>query len=186
MAALQPFSQGDVTSSGVALHQGALPKASALRALRQRVGMVFQSHALFEHLTVLENVMLAPIHAHRQARATAHTSAIQLLDTLGVAARVHAYPRELSGGEAQRVAIARALAIDPSLLLMDEPTSALDPARRTALGQSLRGLAAAGRALLVVTHDEDFARAVADTVVVVSQGVIAEQGTAAEVLREGG
>jgi ABC-type polar amino acid transport system ATPase subunit len=183
VAALQPFSSGAVSVDGVALRPGTVPKESALRPLRKRVGMVFQSHGLFEHLTVLENVMLAPMHAHGQARAAALARATQLLDTLGVVARVQAYPRELSGGEAQRVAIARALAINPPLLLMDEPTSALDPARRTALGASLRALAADGRGLLIVTHDEDFARAVADRVVVLAAGIIAEQGSPVEVLK---
>jgi ABC-type polar amino acid transport system ATPase subunit len=182
VTALQPFSSGTVSVDGVALRPGALPKESVLRALRERVGMVFQSHALFEHLTVLDNVMLAPVHAHGQTRAAALARATQLLETLGVLPRANAYPRELSGGEAQRVAIARALAINPPLLLMDEPTSALDPARRAALGHSLRALAADGRGLLIVTHDVDFARAVADRVVVLSQGIIAEQGPAAEVL----
>ncbi len=182
VTALQPFSSGTVSVDGVALRPGALPKESALRALRERVGMVFQSHALFEHLTVLDNVMLAPMHAHGQTHAAAAARATQLLETLGVLPRAKAYPRELSGGEAQRVAIARALAINPPLLLMDEPTSALDPARRTALGHSLRALAADGRGLLIVTHDVDFARAVADRVVVLSHGIIAEQGPAAEVL----
>ncbi len=182
VTALQPFSSGTVSVDGVALRPGALPKESALRALRERVGMVFQSHALFEHLTVLDNVMLAPMHGHGQTRAAALARATHLLETLGVLPRATAYPRELSGGEAQRVAIARALAINPPLLLMDEPTSALDPARRAALGHSLRALAADGRGLLIVTHDVDFARAVADRVVVLSHGIIAEQGPAAEVL----
>ncbi len=182
VAALQPFSSGSVSVDRVALRPGAVPPESALRALRQRVGVVFQSHALFEHLTALDNVMLAPIHAHRQSRAAARSRATQLLESLGVLERAQAFPRQLSGGEAQRVAIARALAPNPPLLLMDEPTSALDPARRAALGQSLRSLAADGRGLLIVTHDVDFARTVADCVVVLSQGTIVEQGPASSVL----
>lgn len=182
VAALQPFSAGTVEIGSVALQPGALPPESRLRALRRRVGVVFQSHALFEHLTAIENVMLAPIHALGQSRAEAKDTATRLLESLGVSARAHAYPRQLSGGEAQRVAIARALAPDPQLLLMDEPTSALDPARRAALGESVRALAAQARGLLIVTHDAEFARSFADRVVVLSHGTIAEQGPAREVL----
>ncbi|WP_411282429.1 amino acid ABC transporter ATP-binding protein [Gemmatimonas sp.] len=174
VAALQPFSSGTVEIGDLALKPGALPPESRLRNLRRRVGVVFQSHALFEHLTALENVMLAPIHALGQSRADAAAAAAHLLESLGVATRANAYPRQLSGGEAQRVAIARALALDPQLLLMDEPTSALDPARRAALGESVRTLAAQGRGLLIVTHDAEFARTYADRVVVLSQGTIAE------------
>ena len=182
VAALQPFSSGTVNIGGVALEPGALPPESRLRALRRRVGVVFQSHALFEHLTALENVMLAPIHALGQSRTAAAAAATQLLESLGVSARANAYPRQLSGGEAQRVAIARALAPDPQLLLMDEPTSALDPARRAALGESLRTLAAQGRGLLIVTHDAEFARSFADRVVMLAHGTIAEQGPAAQLV----
>ncbi|WP_373064294.1 amino acid ABC transporter ATP-binding protein [Gemmatimonas sp.] len=183
VAALQPFSSGTVEIGDVALAPGELKPESRLRALRRRVGVVFQSHALFEHLTALENVMLAPIHALGQSRESAAVTATQLLESLGVSARAHAYPRQLSGGEAQRVAIARALAPDPQLLLMDEPTSALDPARRAALGESVRTLAAQGRGLLIVTHDAEFARSYADRVVMLSEGTIVEEGPATQVLR---
>jgi ABC-type polar amino acid transport system ATPase subunit len=166
----------------VALRPGPLPPESRLRPLRRKVGMVFQAHALFEHLTALDNVTLAPVHALGWPRARARETALRLLDALGVASCAGSYPRQLSGGEAQRVAIARALAPDPMLLLMDEPTSALDPARRGALGETLRALAAQGRGLLVATHDLDFARAHADRVVVLSQGLLVEQGAPAEVL----
>ena len=182
VAALQPFSSGTVEIGDVALQPGALPPESQLRALRRRVGVVFQSHALFEHLTAIENVMLAPVHALGQSRASAEATAMRLLESLGVSARANAYPRQLSGGEAQRVAIARALAPDPQLLLMDEPTSALDPARRAALGESVRALAAQGRGLLIVTHDAAFVRSYADRVVVLSHGAIAEEGPANQVL----
>ena len=143
---------------------------------------MFQSHALFEHLTALENVMLALVHALGQSRVDAAATAHRLLAELGVSSRADAYPRQLSGGEAQRVAIARALAPDPHLLLMDEPTSSLDPARRASLGISLRALAAQGRGLLIITHDTDFARSFADRVVVLAQGRVAEHGPAAMVL----
>jgi ABC-type polar amino acid transport system ATPase subunit len=182
IAALQPFSDGAIAVGDFALLPGPLPRESRLRGLRRSVGMVFQAHALFEHLTALQNVMLAPVHALGWTRQRAHDVAMALLDELGVAARAAAYPRELSGGEAQRVAIARALATGPTLLLMDEPTSALDPARRGALGETLGGLARQGRGLLISTHDVDFARAHADRVAILSAGVLVEQGPAAEVL----
>ncbi|HEX8394126.1 MAG TPA: ATP-binding cassette domain-containing protein [Longimicrobium sp.] len=182
VAALQAFDAGSVDAAGFALRPGPVPRESALRELRGRVGMVFQAHSLFEHLTALQNVTLAPLHALRWAPSRAESVAMELLGMLGVAGRAGAYPRQLSGGEAQRVAIARALAPDPALLLMDEPTSALDPARRGALGDALRALAAQGRGLLISTHDVDFARAHADRVAVLSEGVMVECGAAAEVL----
>jgi ABC-type polar amino acid transport system ATPase subunit len=182
VAALEPFDAGGIAVGNFALHPGALPRESRLRELRARVGMVFQAGALFPHLTVLENVTLGPIHALGWGSATADDVARRLLAELGVVHRADAYPREISGGEAQRVAIARALAPDPMLLLMDEPTSALDPARRGSLGTSLRALAAQGRALLVSTHDVDFAHDFADRVVVLAEGVMVEEGAAREVL----
>ncbi len=182
IAALQPFERGTIRVGEEQLVAGPLPPERRIRALRRSVGMVFQAHALFEHLTVLENVTLAPVHALGWTRERADAVAMPLLDSLGVAARAHAMPRALSGGEAQRVAIARALAPDPQLLLMDEPTSALDPARRASLGESLRSLARDGRALLIATHDVDFARAHADRVAVLSHGVLVELGGADQVL----
>jgi len=134
--------------------------------------MVFQEHALFEHLNVLDNVTLAPIHARRWSRERAVEGATRWLESLGVAERASAFPRQLSGGQAQRVAIARALVLEPHLLLMDEPTSALDPARRITLAETLRKLTDGGRALLISTHDADFARACADRIVMLSDGLI--------------
>lgn len=183
IAALQPFSAGSITVGNVTLKPGALLPESRLRALRGKVGMVFQAHALFEHLSVLDNVTLSPIHALGFTRERAETVARGLLESLGVLARVDALPRQLSGGEAQRVAIARALALDPLLLLMDEPTSALDPARRGALGDTLRALARSGRGLLISTHDVEFAEAHADRVAVLSHGVLVEHGAARDVLQ---
>ncbi len=190
VAALQPISEGSITIGAVALRPGPVPPESRLRALRQQVGMVFQAHALFEHLTALDNVTLAPVHVLRWPRARAEARARALLAELGVDARAGAYPRELSGGQAQRVAIARALAPDPHFLLMDEPTSALDPARRGALGETLRELAAGGegaegsarRGLLISTHDVDFVHDHCDRVVVLADGQIVEQGAARAVL----
>lgn len=182
IAALQAFSAGRIAVDGVGLFPGAVPPQSRLAALRRKVGMVFQSQSLFEHLSALDNVMLAPVHALGWTRPRAEEMARRLLADLGVAARASAYPRELSGGEAQRVAIARALALDPPVLLMDEPTSALDPARRFALGGTLRALAAEGRALLVATHDADFARACADRVAILAEGAVVEEGATADIL----
>lgn len=182
VAALQPFSGGEIVVGGFTLAPGPVPRESRLRGLRRKVGMVFQAHALFEHLTALENVMLAPVHALRWPRPKARDRAMALLEDLGVSHRANAYPRELSGGESQRVAIARALAPDPLVLLMDEPTAALDPARRAALGETLRELVGTGRGLLVSTHDMDFAEAFADRVAVLADGVMVEQGRAKEVI----
>ena len=182
IAALEPFEAGTLVVGGFALAPGPVPPESRLRALRQRVGMVFQSHSLFEHLTALQNVTLAPIHALGWSRERADAVARELLASLGVGHRADALPRQLSGGEAQRVAIARALAPDPAMLLMDEPTSALDPARRGTLGDTLRALAAQGRGLLVATHDVEFARAHCDRVLVLAEGVLVEEGPAAAVL----
>jgi ABC-type polar amino acid transport system ATPase subunit len=184
VAALQPFSAGSITVGDFALQPGPVPRESRLRGLRRNVGMVFQAHSLFEHLSAIDNVTLAPVHALGWDRARARATALELLASLGVAERAHAYPRELSGGQAQRVAIARALAPGPMLLLMDEPTSALDPARRGALGETLRALAREGRALLISTHDVDFVEGHADRVVVLAGGQIVEQGPARAVLAQ--
>ncbi|HMA19309.1 MAG TPA: ATP-binding cassette domain-containing protein [Gemmatimonadaceae bacterium] len=173
IAALQPFSAGSIKLGDVALRPGPVPPQSRLGALRAKVGMVFQEHALFEHLSVLDNVTLAPIHARRWERERAVKAANEWLESLGVAERSHALPRQLSGGQAQRVAIARALVMEPQLLLMDEPTSALDPARRVTLAETLRKLTAGGRALLISTHDADFARSCADRIVTLADGVVA-------------
>ena len=172
IAALQSFDAGTITVDDAVLRAGPLPPQSRLGALRRHVGMVFQAHALFEHLSAIDNVTLALLHVLRWDRSRANARARELLDALGVAARADAFPRQLSGGEAQRVAIARALALDPTLLLMDEPTAALDPARRGALGEILRGLAQQGRALLVSTHDMEFARSVADRVITLADGKV--------------
>lgn len=165
VAALQGFDEGQIVVDDFALAPGPVPPESRLVPLRRRVGLVFQAHALFEHLTALDNVTLALRHVLGLGAAEADAAAMDLLDSLDVAARAGAWPRQLSGGEAQRVAIARALAPNPDLLLMDEPTAALDPERRNTLGTTLRRLCEQGRGLLVATHDAEFARAHADRVV---------------------
>jgi len=182
VAGLEAFDAGTLSVDGVELRAGGVPAAATLRALRRKVGMVFQFHYLFEHLTALHNVWLAPVHVHHVARADAEARARALLDQLGVGARATALPRELSGGEAQRVAIARALAVDPPLLLMDEPTASLDPARRDELGDALERLTGAGRTLLAATHDDDFVRDFADRVVVMADGQVVEHGPPSIVL----
>ena len=164
IAGLEPFERGTLDVDGVTLGEGR-PGAASLKALRARVGMVFQFHCLFEHLSAVENVWLAPVHVQRIPMAEAESRAVELLRQLGVEHRARALPRELSGGEAQRVAIARALATDPPLLLMDEPTASLDPDRRVELSEILKALVARGRTLVVATHDEDFARTTATSVV---------------------
>src|SRR5438132_955843 len=182
IAALESFDAGTISVDGVTLHAGPMPARETMRELRERVGMVFQLHSLFEHLTVIDNVTLAPTHVGGVSRVDAQSKAIVLLQSLGVDHRRNALPRELSGGEAQRVAIARAMAMDPPLLLMDEPTAALDPARRGELGETLVKLARDGRTLLITTHDDDFARDFADRAVILADGEVVEEGAAAEVL----
>jgi ABC-type polar amino acid transport system ATPase subunit len=173
VAGLDPIAAGTVAIDGLQLTAGPLPRGAALRELHQRVGMVFQFHHLFEHLTALQNVWLALVHVQRLGQAEAERRARELLEHLGVGARAAAVPRELSGGEAQRVAIARALAVGPPLLLMDEPTASLDPARRGELATTLRQLASEGRTLVVATHDEEFARGCARRVLIMEEGQVA-------------
>jgi polar amino acid transport system ATP-binding protein len=156
IAALEGFNEGRIVLEGLEAKGGRVQGGDALRQWRTRMGMVFQFHHLFDHLTALDNVTLAPVHVHHVGRSAAEQRAQELLRSLGVEHRARALPRELSGGEAQRVAIARALALDPPLLMMDEPTASLDPERRGDLGRLLRALAGRGHAILVSTHDEAF------------------------------
>ena len=171
LAGLEPFDRGEVDVDGVSVAPGRAD-ASMHQALSRKVGMVFQFHCLFEHLTALENVCLAPVHAHGVDPREASRRAHELLSAFGVDHRARAMPRELSGGEAQRVAIARALAVDPPVLLMDEPTASLDPARRLELAELLQQLLRQGRTLVVATHDEDFARSCATRIVRLENGVV--------------
>ncbi|MFF7534578.1 amino acid ABC transporter ATP-binding protein [Streptomyces bobili] len=158
-----------------------LPEREVLRR-RTRIGFVFQNFNLFPHLTVLDNVIEAPVSALKRPRKEAVDSARRLLERVGLADKADAYPRQLSGGQQQRVAIARALALEPKLLLFDEPTSALDPELVGEVLDVIRDLADQGTTMIVVTHEIGFAREVADTVVFMDDGRIVEQGPPAEVL----
>lgn len=173
---LEPIGAGAIVIDGVRLLPGPIPRGALKRKVHRRVGMVFQFHHLFEHMTALHNVWLAPVHVLGQPRVEAERHARELLDRLGVGGRAASMPHELSGGEAQRVAIARALAVEPPVLLMDEPTASLDRARRGALAATLRQLAADGRTVVVATHDADFARACATRVVMLEAGRVVAQG----------
>jgi ABC-type polar amino acid transport system ATPase subunit len=173
VAGLERFQSGQIDVDGVRLAGGADIPTPTLRELRHKVGMVFQFHCLFEHLSAIDNVCLAPVHAHGVAPADARARGLELLRTFGVDHRAAALPRHLSGGEAQRVAIARALAVDPPVLLMDEPTASLDPDRRAELGALLQGLQRQQRTLVLATHDEDFARDFATRILRLRAGRIA-------------
>jgi len=182
---LEGFDAGTIDVDRVALRPGPPPAGESLKALRARVGMVFQYHGLFDHLSVLDNVTLAPMHVARLSRDAAESRALALLASLGVDRLVKALPRELSGGQAQRVAIARTLAMEPPLLLMDEPTASLDPARRNELGRSLTRLVREeGRTLVVATHDDDLVRDFATRVVILADGAVVEEGPPGKVLSD--
>jgi len=149
---------------------------------RSEIGMVFQSFNLFPHMTALENIIEAPMLVKKESRATAEARARRLLDRVGLADKVDAYPKQLSGGQQQRVAIARALAMEPKLMLFDEPTSALDPELVGDVLDVMRGLAEDGMTMVVVTHEMGFAREVGDSLVFMDAGIIVEAGNPREVL----
>lgn len=152
-----------------------------INKVREKIGMVFQQFNLFAHLTVLQNIMLAPVDRKIMNKEDAKKRAIELLDRVGLADKAESYPHQLSGGQKQRVAIARALAMDPDIMLFDEPTSALDPEMVGEVLQVMKELAAGGMTMVVVTHEMGFARDVADRVIFMSDGIIAEQGTPDEI-----
>ena len=158
-----------------------LPDAEVCKK-RAEIGMVFQHFNLFPHMTVLENLAEAPVRVKRESRAVAADRARRLLERVGLAEKVDAYPRQLSGGQQQRVAIARALAMQPKLMLFDEPTSALDPELVGEVLDVMRGLAEDGMTMIVVTHEIGFAREVGDTLVFMDGGVIVEAGKPRDVL----
>jgi len=156
--------------------------AHAVAKQRRRIGMVFQGFNLYPHLTVLQNIIEAPVGVHGVPRHEAQQFALQLLDQVGMSTKAHAYPRALSGGQQQRVAIARALAIRPELILFDEPTSALDPELVGEVLGTMRQLAKQGLTMIVVTHEIGFARDAADRVIFMDDGLVIEQGAPGQVL----
>jgi polar amino acid transport system ATP-binding protein len=170
---LEVFQEGTLTVDGQPLKYGS---AAAMRALRQHVGMIFQSFNLFPHLSVGRNVMLAPTLVKRTDRAAAEAEARKLLERVGLAEKFDAWPDQLSGGQQQRVAIARALAMAPSVLLCDEITSALDPELVGEVLKVVESLADEGMTLMMVTHEMNFARKVSDRVVFMHAGRIHEMG----------
>ena len=178
---LNPFDSGVVEIAGFTLAPRTPPDAPQLRMLRVRVAMVFQSFNLFPHLTVLQNVALAPVHVRRDSPGRARERALELLGRVGLRDRADLRPAQLSGGQQQRVAIARALAMQPQVLLLDEPTSALDPQMRGEVLAVLRDLARSGMTMLVVTHEMAFARTAATRVWVFDEGRLVESGPPAEV-----
>ena len=156
-------------------------RGAALQKVRAEVGMVFQSFNLFPHLTVLRNVMLAPMRVRGLPAAQAESRARDLLARVGITEQADKYPGKLSGGQQQRVAIARALAMEPKVMLFDEPTSALDPEMVGEVLDVMRALAGSGVTMMVVTHEMGFARQVADRVIFMDSGRIVEVGTPAEI-----
>ncbi len=146
-----------------------------LRSIRQKVGMVFQNYELFPNMTVLQNVTLGPTKAQKRDKAQVQNEAKNLLSRVGLLDKINAYPKELSGGQKQRVAIVRALCMNPEVLLFDEVTAALDPEMVHEVLDVIIGLAKEGRTMLIVTHQLDFARVVADKIVFIDQGVIVEE-----------
>jgi polar amino acid transport system ATP-binding protein len=151
---------------------------------RKDIGMVFQRFNLFPHMTALENVIEAPVQVRRENRAKARERARELLERVGLAEKEKAYPAQLSGGQQQRVAIARALAMEPKLMLFDEPTSALDPELVGDVLGVMRQLAADGMTMIVVTHEMQFAREVADKVLFMDEGIVVEEGPPDQVIAE--
>lgn len=146
-------------------------------AIRREVGMVFQQFNLFPHLTVMQNITLAPIWVRKKTRKESEAKALELLDRVGIKEQAYKYPGQLSGGQQQRVAIARALAMEPRIMLFDEPTSALDPEMVKEVLDVMKTLARSGMTMLCVTHEMGFAREVADRIVFMDQGQIVEEGT---------
>ena len=178
LAGLEPINDGALTIAGV----NADAKTPLAKALNGRVGFVFQSFNLFPHRTALENVIEGPIVVRKEDPAQARAKGLALLEKVGLSDRVEAYPSALSGGQQQRCAIARALAMNPEVILFDEPTSALDPELVGEVLAVIRDLAAEKRTMVIVTHQMDFARDVAERTIFMDGGVIVEQGPSRQLL----
>jgi polar amino acid transport system ATP-binding protein len=174
----------DGEQMGYRIRNNRLEKLSANGIARQRrkIGMVFQQFNLYPHMTVLQNIIEAPVGVHGESRKEASQNAMKLLERVGLLEKANSYPRQLSGGQQQRVAIARALAIKPKLMLFDEPTSALDPELVGEVLATMRDLAKQGLTMIVVTHEISFAREAADRVVFMDDGKIVEMGKPEEVI----
>ncbi len=170
---LEPIGKGRILVDGADIHA----KGANLNALRQKIGFVFQQFNLFPHMSVLENVIYAPVHIRKQSRKQAAEHARDLLARVGMDHKIDAYPGSLSGGQQQRVAIARALALAPPVMLFDEPTSALDPEMVGEVLQVMKNLAKDGMTMICVTHEMGFARDVSDRVVFMDAGQILEADT---------
>lgn len=172
---LEEFQQGHIEVDGNQLIPDG-KSSKALQRIRTEVGMVFQQFNLFPHLSVLDNVTLAPMKVRGWSRADATETAERLLDRVGISDQASKYPSQLSGGQQQRVALARALAMEPRLMLFDEPTSALDPEMIGEVLDAMRELAREGMTMIIVTHEMGFAREVADRVIFIHRGEIVEEG----------
>jgi general L-amino acid transport system ATP-binding protein len=170
---LEEHERGEIIVDGIVLSND----VRNIHDIREEIGMVFQNFNLFPHLTVLQNITLAPIWVRRWPKAKAEKTALELLDRVRIPEQAHKYPGQLSGGQQQRVAIARALAMQPKIMLFDEPTSALDPEMIKEVLDVMRELARSGLTLICVTHEMGFAREVANRVLFFDQGQIVEQGT---------
>lgn len=178
--ALETLSGGEIEVNGFAVHD----QKTDLNKMRESVGMVFQRFNLFPHMTVLENIIMAPVSVKKLPRAEAITQAEQLLRKVGLLDKIDAYPNSLSGGQQQRVAIARALAMEPKIMLFDEPTSALDPELVGEVLAVMKSLAHEGMTMVVVTHEMGFAREVADRVLFIDQGIIQEEGAPQQIFSQ--
>ncbi|MGL5081576.1 MAG: amino acid ABC transporter ATP-binding protein [Microcoleaceae cyanobacterium] len=174
--ALEEFQQGSIVIDGISLSHD----LRNIEEIRREVGMVFQQFNLFPHLTVLQNITLAPVWVRRWPKAKAEAKALQLLERVGILEQGKKFPGQLSGGQQQRAAIARALAMEPKIMLFDEPTSALDPEMVREVLDVMRTLAGQGMTMVCVTHEVGFAREVADRVVLMSDGVLVEESTPEE------
>ena len=174
----------EVPSGGQILFEGVdiTSRKCDINKIRQKMGMVFQQFNLFPHLTVMDNITLAPVQLKRMTRDQARARAEELLKRVGLSDKAGVYPRALSGGQRQRIAIVRALAMDPDVMLFDEPTSALDPELTEEVLRVIKGLAVERMTMVVVTHEMAFARDVASRVVFMDGGVIVEQGTPEQVI----